>query len=184
MPEFDPFFLFWVLRDRVWIRSLLLFRVLWHCAQIRSLLFVLGSPASCLDSVPSLDSIPSFCFGFSDIVPGFDPFFCFGFSDIVPRFNPLFCFRFSDIVPGFDPFFLFRVLRHRARIRSLLLVSSSLALCPDQIHSFYFGLSDIMLGFDPFFLFRVLRHCVRITYLPRHRARVSLSPLVVVTRFR
>ena len=46
----------------------LLIRVLWHCAKIRSLHFVSGS----LAFLP--DSIPFFYFGFSSIVPRFDPF--------------------------------------------------------------------------------------------------------------
>ena len=48
-----------------------LFRVLHHRPQIRSLHFVLSSSAS------RSDSIPSFYFGFSCIVPGFDPFILF-----------------------------------------------------------------------------------------------------------
>ena len=94
-----------------------LFRVLWHCARIRSLRFVSSSLASCLDS------ISSFYFKFSGITLGFDPFvlfrvlwhrarirsLCFvsGSPASRPDSIPLFCFRFSDIVPRFDPFILF-----------------------------------------------------------------------------
>ena len=79
-------------------------------------------------------------------------------SDSIPSF----CFRFSDIAPGFDPFILFRVLRHHARIRSLCFVLGSSASRPDYIPSFCFGFSGIMLGFNPFVLFQVLRHRAQI----------------------
>ena len=89
----------------------------------------------------------------------------------LPDSIPSFCFGFSGIVSGFDPFVLFWDLQHHARIRSFPFVSSSLisrpdsilyfdssslALCPDSIPSFCFGFSDIMSGFDPFVLFPVL----------------------------
>ena len=135
----------------------ILFRVLRHHAPIRSLPFVSSSQALCPDSIP-------FYFEFSGIVPGFDPTFCFGFS---------------GIMPGFDPYFLFWVLRHRARIRSLLFVSGCPASCLDSIPSFCFRFSDIMPGFH--FLFQ---HRVWISHLPRHCAWVSLSPSVVATQFR
>ena len=127
-----------------------------------------SSPAS------RLDLILLFCFGFSCIAPGFDPFILF--RVLIHSF----CFGFSSITPGFDPFLLFRVLRHRARIRSLRFVSGSLASCPDQplyfvlgspasrpdsITSFCFGFSDITLGFDPIVLFRVIQHRAQIQSL-------------------
>ena len=81
-PRFDP---------------VLLFRVLLYRFRIRSLPFILGSPTS------RSDSILSFYFGF------------------------------SGILPGFDLFVLFRVLRHRARIRFLRFVSGSPASGLDSI---------------------------------------------------
>ena len=102
VPGFDPSFLFRVLRHRARIQSLLLFWVLRHHTQIRSLLLISGSLSSCLDL------ILSFCFGFSNIVPRFDPFFCF------------------------------RVLWHYDRIRSLLFILSSRPSCPNSILSFLF----------------------------------------------
>ena len=160
MPKFDPF---------------VLFQVLWHHARIQSLHFSSGSPA--LRS----DLIPSFCFRFSGIMPGFDPLVCLGFS---------------SIVSGFDPFVLFQVLWHRARIQSLLFVSGSPVTCPDLAHllwhcarislSFqalcpdfhiFIGimsgsliLPGIVLGFCYLFKNRVW-----IPLLLRHRARSSLS---------
>ena len=99
-PRFDPF---------------ILFRVLRHRTRIQSLLFVLGSPTS------HLDSIPSFCFKCSDIAPILKSLrFVSGSPTSRPNWIPSFCFGFSSIAPGFYPF-LFRVLRHRSRIRSLLL---------------------------------------------------------------
>ena len=89
---------------------IVLFRFLRHHALIRSLCFVSGSLASLLESIPS------------------------------------FCFGFSGIVPGFDPFFLFLVLRHHALIRSLRFVLRSLASCSDLIlSSSFFGFSCIVL---------------------------------------
>ena len=88
-PRFDPFFLFEFCCIAPRFDPFLLFRVLRHHAQILSLRFVSGSPAS------SPDSIPSFYFGFSCIAPGFVPFVLF---------------------PRFDSFLLFWVLQHSARI--------------------------------------------------------------------
>ena len=56
----------------------------------------------------------------------------------IPDLMPYFCFGFSGITLGFDLFILFQVLRHRARIRSLSLVSGSLDLLLDLIPSFFF----------------------------------------------
>ena len=160
-----------------------LFHGLFFFFTLRSVLFR-GSQASWSNS------IPSFCFKFSGIVPRFDPFIFYGFSNIVPRF---------------DPFVLFQVLRHHARIQSLHFVSGSPALCSDLIPSFCFRFSGIMLGFDPlvclgfssilprfdpFVLFQVLWNrapiqsllflsgspttCPDLAHLFWHRARISL----------
>ena len=120
-----------------------LFRVLRHCAWVRSLRFVSGSPTLRSD------------------------------------LNPFFCFGFSDIALEFDHFILFWVLRHRAQI-SL----SSTASCPDSSSSLvscqdFIIFSGIVSGF-PY----LHRHCIWITHLPKHHARVSLSPSVVATQFR
>ena len=109
-------------------------------ARIRSLPFVSGSLAS------RPDSISSFCFGFSGIMLGFDPFLLFrvfrhrtlirslpfvsGSQASRPDSIPSFCFRFSNIVLGFDPF-LFRVLGHCALIRSVLYILGSPELRPN-----------------------------------------------------
>ena len=152
MPRFDPFICS-EFSDRT---------------RIRCLHFVSGSLASCLDS------IPLFSFGFSGILPEFDPFFLFR----VLRHRSWVRFGFSCILPGFDPFVLFQVLWHRAQISLFSPTlfpdsSSSLELCPDFI--IFFG---IVSGF-PYHH----RHHVRITHLPRHHAWVSLSPSVVATQF-
>ena len=166
-PGFDPFVLFRVLRHRTRIRSL---RFVSGSLILRSdstLHFVLGSPTS----LP--DSIPSFCFRFFCLTPGFNPFVLFWVLRHRVRIRSFyflfFYFGFSNIVPGLDPF---------------LLLLSSLASCPDSIPFFCFRFSDIVPGFDPF-LFRVLRHCAQILlsfpascpnfrHLPRHRVRASL----------
>ena len=171
------------------VRSLLLFRVLQHRARIRSLRFVLGSPALCLDLTPS------FCFGFSGIVLRFDPFVLFrvlqhrtrirslrfvsGSPASHPNSIPSFCFKFSGITTGFDPFVLFRDLWHRAQfdpfvlfqvlkhhdwIRSFFFLSVSPASCLDSIASFCFRFSGITPGFDPFILFQVL--CIELGFDP------------------
>ena len=125
LDTFDPFFLFRVLR---------------HRARIRFLPFVLGSSTSCPNSIPS------------------------------------FCFEFSCIVPEFNPFFLFRVLWHHARIRSLFFlgspvscpdsipffffISGPLTSCSDSILSFVSGSPALCLDLIPFFFFfLVLWHC-------------------------
>ena len=108
--------------------------------------FVSSSSASCLDS------IPSFCFGFSSIELKFEFFF-------------FFCFGFFGIALEFDLFVLFRVLWHHAWIQSLPFISSSPASRWDLIPSFYFGFSGIVLEFDPFVLFQVLQHRARIRSL-------------------
>ena len=137
---------------------LVLFWVLLHLTQIQSLHFVSISQAS------RPDSIPSFCFGF------------------------------ACVAPGFDTFVFLQFLRHRTRIRSLSLVSGALVLLLDYIPSFfilgspasrpdsipyflfrfsgialrfdpflfYFMFSGIALRFDPFLLYRVLWHCAKI----------------------
>ena len=141
-----------------------MFRVLRHCARIRSLRFVSGSPTLCSDS------IPLFCFRFSGIVPRFDHFVLFRVLRHRPRILSL---PFVNVVLEFDPFVLFRVLwhrtliqslsffflvlRHHFRIRSLCFVSSSPASCPDSIPSFVSS-SPVALEFDAFILFRVLWH--------------------------
>ena len=181
MLRFDPFLLFWVLK---------------HHARIRSLRFVSGSLAS------SPDSIPSFCFGFSGIAPGFDPVLLFWVLWIqslhfvlcspTSRLDsiPSFCFGFSGIMPGFDSLFLFRVLRHRARIQSLLFVSGSLASCLYSIFFFYVGFSGIVSGFDLFFIFYFEFSNIVPGFDPfflllilRHRARILLSFLALCSDF-
>ena len=74
-----------------------------------------------------------------------------------PDLIPSICFGFSDIALVFNPFVLFRVVRHRARIRSLRFVSRSPA--SRSIPSFFFGFSSIAHEFDLLVLFRVLWHC-------------------------
>ena len=85
-----------------------------------------------------MDWIPLFCFGFSGIVPGFDPFRFVSSSptsrpDLIPSFVsgsptsrsdliPSFCFGFSCIASIFDPFVLFWVLRHHAQICFFFLI--------------------------------------------------------------
>ena len=64
-PEFDPFVLFLVLRHCAWIQSLRFVSGSPISRPYSILIFFSGSSASCLDS------IPSFCFWFSVIVPGF-----------------------------------------------------------------------------------------------------------------
>ena len=171
---------------------------------MRSLIFVSGSPASCSNS------IPSFCFGFSGIAPGFDPLvlfrvlrnrawirsFRFVSSSPESRLDSIlsFCFGFSGITPGFNPFILFWVLRHRSQILSFFLISGSLASCPNSIPSFCFGFFGIVPGFDPFLLFQILQHRARILlsfstscsdfpHLPRHRVRASLIFFGTVSEF-
>ena len=125
MPRFDPFVLFWVLRN---------------CARIRSLHFVSGSSTSCPDSIPSL------CFRFSSIVPGLQYLFrhCdrifliflsivfehrLSFSASCPTF-----IIFSGIVTGFSSSSLAScpsiayLFRHRVRLSPIFtgIVSGSL----------------------------------------------------------
>ena len=159
MPRFDPFVLFLFLQ---------------HRAQIRSLRFVLGSPAS------RSDSIPSFCFRFSSIAPEFYPFLLFWVLRHRAQIQSL-CFvsgsptSCSDSIPSF--FF-----------------SSSPASFLDSIPSFCFGLSCIVPGFNPFLLFWVLRHhtrillyfpesCLDFPHLPRHCVRASLIFSGIVSDF-
>ena len=154
----------------------ILFRVLWHYARIRSLLFVSGSPSRirsiCFISsslASCSDSIPSFCFTFFDIAPRFDPFLLFwvlrcawirslcfisGSPAFFPDSIPSFCFGFFIIAPGFDSFVLFRVLWHHSRIRSLCFVSGSSTSRPNSIPSFCFGFSASLLDSIPLFCFR------------------------------
>ena len=122
MPEFDPFVLFQV--------SSILFQVLLHRARIQSFHFVSGS------LVLLLDSIPLFCFVFSSIEPGFDPYFIYFFIFFISG-SPILCldsipsffFGFSGIMPRFDPFLWFQVLLHRT-----LILLSFPALCPNFPH--------------------------------------------------
>ena len=170
MPGFDPF---------------VLFRVLRHHTRIRSLHFVLGSLASCPDS------IPSFCFGFSGITPGFNFFICFELSSIAPGFDPFLLFQVLRHRAQIQSLHLFRVIRHRARIRSFPFVSGSLASRPDSIPSFCFRFSGIELEFDPFIgfefsgiapkfdpfiLFRVLLHLAQIRSLRFVSGSLALCP--------
>ena len=181
-----------------------LFSVIRHCVQIRSLCFISGSLTFLLDSIPSF-----FYFWFFDISPRFDPFLflfrvfrhraqiqslCFDLGSLASRPNSIpsffilgsleshldsissFCFSFFGIVPRFDPFLLFRVLRLCARIRSLYLDSSSLALHLDSIPSFYFRFSSIVPKFDLFLLMRVLWHCAQIQYIPFNSDSLALRP--------
>ena len=127
MPGFDPF---------------LLFRVLRHCTQIRSLSFVSSSPAS------RPNSIPSFCFEFSSIELGFDPFFLFR---VVRHRARIRSFHFvSGSLASYPD-------------KSLHFVSGSPTSCPDLIPSFCFEFFGIVLGFDPLFLLQVLQHHAQIS---------------------
>ena len=134
--RFDPFFYSGFFNITLEFDSFFLFQVLRHHARIQSIRFVLGSPVS------RSDSIPSFCFGFSGIIPIFDPFFLFRVLWHHTQIRSL---------------LLFRVLRRHARIRSHIFVSGSPISCPDLI-IFYFGFFSILLRFDPFILFWVLWH--------------------------
>ena len=137
MPRFDTFFFYFGFSDitpRFDIFLLIQFQ--WHCAQIRSLPFlflVLQHRAKIL----------SLCFDL-------------GSQALLPDSIPSFCFGFSDTVLGFDPFVFFQVLGHRAQIRSVFFFSGSLSSFPDSIPSHLFGFSSIAPKFDPLILFLVL----------------------------
>ena len=187
MSGFDPFIIFFGFSSITpGFIPFVLFRVLRHRAEIRSLPFVSGSPASCPNS------IPSFCFKFSGIAPGFDPFlllrvlrhgaqirslpFVSGSPELCPYFHYL--FRHRDLI-----FFIFLsiVSEHR-----LSFPASCLTFIIFSVFLIFLGIvSKHCLSFStsrPYFSY-LHWHCVRITHLPRHRAWVSLSPSIVATQF-
>ena len=107
--------------------------------------------------------------------------------------NSFFCFEFSGIMPGFDPFLLFRVLRHRVRIFLIFLnIVSEHRLsfptsCPDFPHLPRHHVRALLIFSGKVSNFHYLfRHLDRIfliflSIMSKHRLsfwhRVRLSPI-------
>ena len=178
VPGFDPF---------------LLLRILRHRSRIRSLHFILSSPASCPHS------IRSFCFGFSDIMLGFDPFLSFRVLRYHTQIQSLpfvsgslascldsmssFCFDFSSIALGFNPFLFF--MGSPASYPDFIIFSiivfrfssSSSASCLSITYLFRYHVQSslIFFGIMSEFFSSSSESCSSIAYIFRHHVRLSLS---------